>query len=75
MNTKILTKGKQANQILRHFGPLKKQLTYVIKADDAIYQTLYDAVYRGLRGAGVSRSVATNVAEAVKSIISILGVF
>lgn len=55
-----------ANSFIKHHKKITKALKPLLKWSEIPRQAIYDAVFRGLYNAGVSRSVATKIALAVK---------
>lgn len=63
--------GKRAAKAFsKHFSKVAPQLRALLKWSDIPYKAVYDAVYRGLINAGVSRSTATSAAHALKEGLS-----
>lgn len=59
-----------AKNFLKHFDTVAKALEPLLEWSDIPAQAVYDAVFRGLYNAGVSRAVATNIALAIKEGLS-----
>lgn len=59
-----------ANQVDRYFGKIAASLTPLLEWTDIPAQAVYDAVFRGLVNSGVSRSVVTNIALAIREAVS-----
>lgn len=59
--------GKTVSKnFLKHYSKVTKALKPLLKWSEIPKQAVYDAVFRGLYNAGVSRKVATNIALAIK---------
>ncbi len=59
-----------AKNFLKHFDKVTKALNPLLEWSEIPAQAVYDAVFRGLYNAGVSRAVATNIALAIKEGLS-----
>ena len=59
-----------AKNFLKHFDKVVVALEPLLSWVEIPAQAVYDAVYRGLVNAGVSNSVATNIALAIKEGLS-----
>ncbi|MBE5980476.1 MAG: hypothetical protein E7249_15275 [Paenibacillaceae bacterium] len=59
-----------AKNFLKHFDTIAGALEPLLAWSDIPAQAVYDAVFRGLYNAGVSRAVATNIALAIKEGLS-----
>jgi hypothetical protein len=55
-----------AKNFAKHYGKVCSGLKPLLKWSNIPYQALYDASFRALVNAGVSRSVASNIALAIK---------
>ncbi len=61
---------KTAAQLDKHYSKVVAELKPLLAWSEVPAQAVYDAVYRGMINAGVSNSVATNVALGVKTILN-----
>lgn len=59
-----------AKNFLTHFDKITKAIEPLLAWSEIPAQAVYDAVFRGLYNAGVSRAVATNIALAIKEGLS-----
>lgn len=59
-----------ANQVDKYFTTVATSISPLLEWAEIPAQSVYDAVYRGLINAGASNSVATNVALAVREVVS-----
>lgn len=62
--------GTVANQVDRYYGIITSSLSPLLKWADIPAQAVYDAVFRGLVNSGVPRTVATNIALAIREAVS-----
>ncbi|WGN89559.1 hypothetical protein [Ligilactobacillus faecis] len=59
-----------ANQVDRYYGAIVNALKPLLEWSEVPAQAVYDAVYRSVRSAGASNSVATNIALAIREAVS-----
>ncbi|WP_124065184.1 hypothetical protein [Clostridium sp. E02] len=59
-----------AKNFLKHFTKITAAIEPLLEWSEIPAQAVYDAVFRGLYNAGVSRAVATNIALAIKEGLS-----
>lgn len=59
-----------ANQVDKYFTTVATSISPLLEWAEIPAQSVYDAVYRGLINVGASNSVATNVALAVREVVS-----
>ncbi|WLD56225.1 hypothetical protein [Streptococcus suis] len=65
------TVGKTvANQVDKYFTTIASSLTPLLNWTEIPAQAVQDAVYRGLVNSGVSSSTATEIAHAIKEVLS-----